>query len=149
MDVKNKLNLWLTASKEALPVNQTSEIDWRMKIRRGNLISIMLSRVYLLWHFLIRSITSRSSSQRPFINYVRVLREGGLEKSLHALWGGGSNPFLRNIIQVDILYYKSRGLQVWQGSYFICVWKVKKYQDEIFFTCFDLRQTGRFSVMCN
>ena len=38
---------------------------------------------------------------------------------------------------------------VWQGSYFICVWKVKKCYDELFFscfTCFDLRQTESFSV---
>ena len=37
----------------------------------------------------------------PFINYVR-----GSWKDLHVplLWGGGSNPFLRNIFQVDILY---------------------------------------------
>ena len=41
----------------------------------------------------------------PFINYVRVPREG-LEKSLHTLTlgRGWSNPFLRNIFQVNILY---------------------------------------------
>ena len=41
----------------------------------------------------------------PFINYVRVSRGEGLEKSLHTLtWGRRSNPFLCNIFQFDILY---------------------------------------------
>ena len=51
-----------------------------------------------------------------------------MEKSPHTLTlgEGRSNPFLRNIFQVDILYHKSRGQVVWQGSYLICIWKVKK-----------------------
>ena len=44
------------------------------------------------------------NSKGPFINYVRVSR--GVDKYLHTLtfWGEGSNPFLRNIFQVDNLY---------------------------------------------
>ena len=47
--------------------------------------------------------------KEPFINYVRDPKDGGgwrLEKSPHTLTlgKGGSNPLLRNIFQVDILY---------------------------------------------
>ena len=35
---------------------------------------------------------------------------------------------------------------VWQGSYLICVWKVKNVLERAFFTCFALRQVGSFSV---
>ena len=42
----------------------------------------------------------------PFINYVRFPREeGGGNLSIYSYFEGeGSNPFLRNIFQVDILY---------------------------------------------
>ena len=71
--------------------------------------------------------------ERSHISYVKghslitqVSRGRGLEKALHTLTlERGSNPFLRNILQVDILYYKSRDQVLWQGSHFICVWKVK------------------------
>jgi hypothetical protein len=45
--------------------------------------------------------------------------------STYSYFGMGSNPFLRNVFQVDILYKKSHGQVVWQGSYFICIWKVE------------------------
>ena len=48
---------------------------------------------------------------------------------------GGSNPFFRNIFPSLYFYYKSRGQVVWQGSYFICVWKVKK---RIRMSCFSV-----------
>ena len=54
------------------------------------------------------------------IDYVRVSLEGGVRKiSTYSYLGGGSNPFLRNVFQVYILYLKSRGQLVFQGSYFI------------------------------
>ena len=63
----------------------------------------------------------KTGGKGPFINYIRVSREGGVEKSLHTLTLGGqkSNTFLRNILQVDILYQKSRGRVVWLGLCFI------------------------------
>ena len=64
-----------------------------------------------------------------------------MEKFLHTLTlGRGANPFLCNNFLVDILYFSLA------GSYFICVWKVKSIRMGCFFTCFDLRQTGSFSV---
>ena len=53
----------------------------------------------------------------PFINYVRVSRGEGFEKSLHTLTlgGRGSNPFLRNIFQVDILCYIRNSAVKWFG----------------------------------
>ena len=92
------------------------------------------------------------SFKPTFINYVSVLREGGgLEKPLHTFTlgrGRGSNPFLRNIFQLAILCQKSRGQVVWHGSYFICIWKIKKnLLGRAVFTCFDLSQTGSFSVI--
>ena len=40
----NKLNLWLTAPKEATPVNYTSATHWQMTARR-DVISITLRQV--------------------------------------------------------------------------------------------------------
>ena len=71
-----------------------------------------------------------------------------MEKSLHTLTLGRgiSNSFSRNIFELNTLYYKSRGQVIWQGSYFICVWKVKNVSGLAVFSCFDLRQTESFSV---
>ena len=58
-------------------------------------------------HLILCCIFNPILVKGPFINYVRVLREGeGLEKSLHTrtLGGGGSNTFLCNMFQVNILY---------------------------------------------
>ena len=53
----------------------------------------------------MRLLIGWKTRKGPFINYVRVSRGEGLEKSLYSYFGGeGSNPFLRNIFQVDILY---------------------------------------------
>ena len=45
-------------------------------------------------------------NKEPFIKYVRVPREGGVGKiTTYSYFGeGGSNPFLCNIFQVNILY---------------------------------------------
>ena len=88
---------------------------------RTSRLTIIKNKCDSIFHIL--SITKYGH----FINYVRVPREGeGLEKSLHTLTlgRGESNPSLRNIFQVDILYQKSRGQVVSQG-YFICVWNVE------------------------
>ena len=64
----------------------------------------------------------------PFINYVWVPRERGRgvgKISTYSYFGGrGSHPFLRNIFKVYILYCKSRGQVVWQGSYviYLIIW---------------------------
>jgi hypothetical protein len=60
-------------------------------------------------------VESSMSCKGPFINYVRLPREEGLEKSLHTLTlgGRGSNPFLRNIFQVDF-YIINRAVK-WFG----------------------------------
>jgi hypothetical protein len=42
MNKLNKLNLWLSAPNGAQSVNQTSETDWQIPIRRDNVISITL-----------------------------------------------------------------------------------------------------------
>ena len=45
MKIKLKLNLWLTASKGATPVNYTYATDWQMASRRDNVINIKLRQV--------------------------------------------------------------------------------------------------------
>jgi hypothetical protein len=45
IELKIKLNLWLTAPKGATPVNYTSATDWQMAVRRDNVISITLRQV--------------------------------------------------------------------------------------------------------
>ena len=59
MIIKLKLNLWLTAPKEA---THTPATDWQITVRRDNVISIMLRQVYFMSTFLIRPATSQSSS---------------------------------------------------------------------------------------
>ena len=40
------MDLWLTASERATPMNYTSETDWEMAVRRDNVINITLRQVY-------------------------------------------------------------------------------------------------------
>ena len=37
--MKKQINMWLTALKEAKPVNYTSETDWQMETPQDNVIS--------------------------------------------------------------------------------------------------------------
>ena len=40
------ITIWLTAHKEAIQDNQTSASDWKMAVRRDNVIKITLHQVY-------------------------------------------------------------------------------------------------------
>ena len=40
--LKKKSNLWLTAPKGTIPVNQSSATDWQMSVRQNNVFSITL-----------------------------------------------------------------------------------------------------------
>ena len=45
MYIKILKNLWLTAPKGAISVNETSSTDWQRAVRRDNVISITFSQV--------------------------------------------------------------------------------------------------------
>ena len=58
--INKTINLWLTAPKGDVSVNQTPENDWQMAVRRDNKISIMLRTFrFVLLNEVITQLSSR------------------------------------------------------------------------------------------
>jgi hypothetical protein len=67
------------------------------------------------------------STKGPFINYIRVSREEGRgfwKISTYSYFGERRSHHSYIIFSKSIFYIRNQ--VVWQGSYFICAWKVKK-----------------------
>ena len=62
------------------------------------------------------SISESFVSWGLFINYIRVQREGGLEKSLHTLtWGEGRGQIHSYVIFSMSIFYIRNGMVKWFG----------------------------------